>query len=300
MDNIIDDINQLKIEKKAVVLSHNYQLPEIQDIADFVGDSLELSRNALITDAKIIVFCGVHFMAETAKILSPLKVVLLPDMRSSCPLANMITVDDVRRLRHENPKASVVCYINTSADVKAECDICCTSSNAIEIVNSVPSDTVIFLPDRNLGNYVSKYTDKKVIIWNGFCPTHETLKVEDVLELKKQYSNAKFVAHPECREDVLNLADKVTSTSGIIRYVKNDSSNSFIIGTETAILHRLQKENPNKTFIPASRRMFCPNMKYVNLESLHESLLNKQHEIEVPEKIRKKAYLVIQKMLDIS
>jgi quinolinate synthase len=297
--NIIDEIEQLKIEKKAVILAHNYQLPEIQDVADFVGDSLELSRTAANTDAKIIVFCGVNFMAETAKILSPMKTVILPDLRSGCPLADMVTVEDVKKLRNENPKASVVCYINTPADVKAECDICCTSSNAVDVVNSVLADTVVFLPDRNLGNYVSKFTNKKMIIWNGFCPTHESLKAEDVLEIKKQYPDAKFVAHPECREEVLKLADKVTSTSGILRYVKADPSKDFIIGTETAILHRLKKENPDKNFIPASRKMFCQNMKYNNLESLHKSLLEEQPEIEVPEKIREKAYETIVRMLNV-
>ncbi|MFA5778608.1 MAG: quinolinate synthase NadA [Elusimicrobiota bacterium] len=297
--DIIEEINRLRIEKRAVILSHNYQLPEIQDIADFVGDSLELSRKASSTDAKIIVFCGVNFMAETAKILSPAKTVLLPDLRSGCPLANMITVEDVKKLRKENPKAAFVCYINTYCDVKAECDICCTSSNAVDVVNSVSADTVVFLPDRNLGNYVSKFTSKKMIIWNGFCPTHENLKTEDVLELKKIYPAAKFVAHPECTADVLKLADKITSTSGIIKYVKTEPSNDFIIGTETAILHRLKKENPDKNFIPASRKMFCPNMKYNNLESLYESLLNEQPEMDVPKKIREKAFLTIDRMLKI-
>ncbi|MBN1384432.1 MAG: quinolinate synthase NadA [Elusimicrobia bacterium] len=300
--NIIDEINNLKVEKKAVVLAHNYQLPEIQDIADFVGDSLELSRTAANTDAKIIVFCGVYFMAETAKILSPLKTVILPDLKSGCPLADMVTVEDIKKLRSENPSAAVVCYINTSADVKAECDICCTSSNAADIVNSVSADEVIFLPDRNLGNYVSKYTKKKIILWNGFCLTHELLKAEEVLELKKQFSaedNVKFVAHPECTEDVLKLADKVTSTSGILKYVKAEPSKNFIIGTETAIIHRLKKENPDKNFIPASRKMFCQNMKYNNLELLYEALSNEQPEIEIPEKIRKKAFEVIDRMLKI-
>jgi len=297
--DLTEEISRLKIEKRAVILSHNYQLPEIQDIADFTGDSLELSGKAASTDAKIIVFCGVHFMAETAKILSPMKTVLLPDLRSGCPLANMITVEDVKKLRLENPSASFVCYINTSADVKAECDICCTSSNAVDVVNSVPSDTIVFLPDRNLGNYVSKHTSKKMIIWNGFCPTHENLKVDDVVELKKQYPAAKFVAHPECTADVLELADKITSTSGIISYVKTEPSKEFIIGTETAILHRLKKENPDKIFIPASSKMFCQNMKYNNLESLYESLSNGHPEIEVPGKIREKAYLSIDRMLKV-
>ncbi|MFH0947996.1 MAG: quinolinate synthase NadA [Elusimicrobiota bacterium] len=323
--DLIKEINHLRVEKKAVILAHNYQLPEIQDIADFVGDSLELSRKAATTDAKIIVFCGVHFMAETAKILSPTKTVLLPDIRSGCPMADMITVSDVQKLRRENPKAEIVCYINTSANVKAECDICCTSSNAVDVVNSVTSDTVVFLPDRNLGNYVSKHTAKKkkmshgghgehgeesvssvlsvakkMIIWNGFCPTHENLKLDDVVELKKQYPAAKFVAHPECTSDVLEHADKITSTSGIIKYVKTEPSKDFIIGTETAILHRLKKENPGKNFIPASRKMFCPNMKYNNLELLYESLQNLQPEIDVPEKIRKRAFLTIDRMLQIS
>jgi len=297
--DIIDEIKRMRVEKRAVILAHNYQLPEIQDIADFVGDSLELSRTASTTDAKIIVFCGVNFMAETAKVLSPAKTVLLPDLRSGCPLANMIAVEDVKKLRKDYPKAAFVCYINTSADVKAECDICCTSSNAVDVVNSVSAETVVFLPDRNLGNYVSKHTAKKIMNWNGFCPTHENLKAEEVLELQNPYPATKFVAHPECTADVLELADKITSTSGIIKYVKTESSQSFIIGTETAILHRLTKENPGKNFIPASRKMFCQNMKYNNLSSLYESLLNEQPEIEVPEKIREKAFLAIDRMLKI-
>ena len=297
--DIIEQINRLKITKNAVILSHNYQLPEIQDIADFVGDSLELSRKAAATTADIIVFCGVHFMAETAKVLSPAKTVLLPDLRSGCPMADMITVDDVRKLRLANPKATIVCYINTSADVKAECDICCTSSNAVDVVNSVETETVVFLPDRNLGNYVSKHTEKKMVIWNGFCPTHENLKINDVIELKANYPDSKFVVHPECTEDVLKLADKITSTSGMLKYVKTEPSKNFIIGTETAILHRLKKENPDKNFIPASRAMFCQNMKYNNLSLLHSSLLNEQPEIDVPEKIREKAFFVIDRMLKI-
>lgn len=297
--NIIDEIHSLKVEKRAVVLAHNYQPAEIQDVADFVGDSLELSRHAADTDAKIIVFCGVHFMAETAKILSPLKTVILPDLRSGCPLANMIALEDVKKLRQENPSAAIVCYVNTSADVKAECDICCTSSNAVDVVNSVGSNTVVFLPDRNLGNYVSKNTQKKMIIWNGFCPPHEALKKEDILELKKQYPDAKFVAHPECMENVLDLADKITSTSGILKYAATEPSKNFIIGTETGILHRLKKENPDKNFIPASSKMFCPNMRYNNLELLHESLLNEQPEVEIPERIRQKAFLSIDRMLKI-
>ncbi|MEW6556212.1 MAG: quinolinate synthase NadA [Elusimicrobiota bacterium] len=295
--DLIEEINRLKVEKKAVILSHNYQLPEIQDIADFVGDSLELSRTAAATNAKIIVFCGVHFMAETAKILSPMKTVILPDLRSGCPLANMVSTEDVQKLRQQHPNATFVCYINTSADVKAECDICCTSSNAVDVVNSVNTEKVVFLPDRNLGNYVAKQTTKKMIIYNGFCPIHENLKKEDVVGLKNQYPDAKFVAHPECTADILELADKVASTSGIINYVKTNLAKHFIIGTETGILHRLKKENPDKNFIPAAPTMFCQNMKYNNIESLYSALDNEQPEIEVPEQIREKAFLTIDRML---
>ncbi|OQA90674.1 MAG: Quinolinate synthase A [Elusimicrobia bacterium ADurb.Bin231] len=295
--NLVDDIKKLKSKKKAVILAHNYQRPEIQDIADFVGDSFELSLAAANTDASIIVFCGVLFMAETAKIISPLKKVLLPDARAGCPLADMIKPEDVKKLRLEYPGAAVVCYINTSAAVKAECDICCTSSSAVSVVNSLDSDTVIFLPDRNLGRYVSGLTDKKMIIWNGYCPTHEFLSAEDIKKLKKEYPAAKFVVHPECKEEVIKLADEVTSTSGILRYAKTEKSDTFIIGTEEGILHRLGIENPGKRFIHASKYMMCQDMKYITLDSLYASLDKEETEIHIPKDISERAGATIKRML---
>lgn len=296
---LTERIKVLKQKNNAVILAHNYQLPEIQDAADFVGDSFELSRVAAASDAGTIVFCGVHFMAETAKIISPGKKVILPDLRSGCPLADMVTASDVRKLRAQNPGAGVVCYINTSAEVKAECDICCTSSNAVEVVESLPSETVVFLPDKNLGGYVARHTKKKMVLWTGYCPTHERLKKEDVLELKKEFPRAKFVAHPECRAEVLEIADHVASTSGIIRFVKADPAEIFIIGTEVALLHRLKKENPGKYFIAASKNMYCPNMKFNNLDSLLKALETGGPEIDVPQEIIEKAQSSIRRMLDI-
>jgi len=297
--DIKEQINLLKKKKNAIILAHNYQLPEIQDIADFTGDSFELSRIAADNNAEMIVFCGVHFMAETAKIVSPKKKVILPDLRSGCPLADMVTAEDVKKLRIDNPGAGVVCYINTSADVKAECDICCTSSNAVEVVESLPVETVIFVPDRNLGSYVSKRTKKKMILWEGFCPTHENLKKDDIIQTKKEFPQAEFVAHPECRLEVLELADRVASTSGIIKYVKSSQRGIFIIGTEIGLLHRLKKENPDKYFIAASKQMFCRNMKYNNLELLYSALENEGPEINVQPDTIKKAQSSIRKMLDI-
>ena len=296
---MISRIEQLKKQRQAIILAHNYQRDEVQDIADYVGDSLGLAQTAAKTDAKVIVFCGVHFMAETAKIVSPKKKVILPDLRSGCPLADMVTAEDVKKLRIDNPGAGVVCYINTSADVKAECDICCTSSNAVEVVESLPVETVIFVPDRNLGSYVSKRTKKKMILWEGFCPTHENLKKDDIIQTKKEFPQAEFVAHPECRLEVLELADRVASTSGIIKYVKSSQRGIFIIGTEIGLLHRLKKENPDKYFIAASKQMFCRNMKYNNLELLYSALENEGPEINVQPDTIKKAQSSIRKMLDI-
>jgi len=297
--DLIEKIKKLKEDRDAIILAHNYQLPEIQDIADFVGDSLELSRIAKNAKEKIIVFCGVHFMAETASILAPEKKVLLPDINSGCPLANMISPDDVKRLKREFPNAKVVAYINTSAEVKAESDYCCTSANAISVVEKVPSDEIIFIPDRNLGYYVSKHTNKKIYIWNGFCPTHQRILPQDIEKLKSKHPNAKVVVHPECRREVLDLADKIASTSGIIKFVKEDEGNEYIIGTEMGILHRLRKEVPEKIFYPASYLSVCPNMKKNTLEKVLWALEELNPEVKVPEPIRTRALKAIENMLNL-
>ena len=298
-EGIIREIEELKLRRNAVILAHNYQIGEIQDIADFVGDSLELSRKAAGTDAETIVFCGVLFMAETAAILSPEKSVLLPDLRAGCPLANMISPEALKMLREDHPQAPVVTYVNSSAEVKAESDICCTSANALKVVDSLPQEKIIFVPDRNLCGWVSRSTNKELICWEGFCPTHEVLRKEDVLKVKKAHPEAKFVAHPECLEEVLNLADQVASTSGILSFARESSARELIIGTETGMLHRLRKDNPDKKFYPASEKMVCPNMKYHTLEKVRDSLKEMVHIIKVPEEIRVEAYQSIEKMLDL-
>jgi quinolinate synthase len=298
-EEILKEIEELKVRRNAIILAHNYQVGEIQDIADFVGDSLELSRKAAATDAETIVFCGVLFMAETAAILSPEKNVLLPDLRAGCPLADMISPEALKMLKQDHPQAAVVCYVNSSAEVKAESDICCTSANAVKVVNSLTQEKVIFVPDRNLCHWAARSTDKELICWEGFCPTHEVLRKEDVLNVKRAHPEAKFVAHPECLEEVLDLADEVTSTSGILNFARETSAKELIIGTEIGMLHRLRKENPDKRFYPASEKMVCPNMKYHTLEKVRHSLKEMVHLIKVPEEIRARAYESIKKMLDL-
>ncbi|PMQ01485.1 MAG: quinolinate synthase [Dictyoglomus sp. NZ13-RE01] len=295
--DIVERIRKLKKERNAIILAHNYQLPEVQDIADFVGDSLELSRIAKEVKEEVIVFCGVHFMAETASILAPEKTIILPDINAGCPLANMITSEDIKKLREKYPNALVVAYVNTSAEVKAESDYCCTSANAISVVEKVPSDEVIFVPDRNLGYYVSKHVNKKMYIWNGFCPTHQRILPQDIEIMKNKYKNAKVVVHPECRKEVLDMADKIASTSGIIKFVKEDNNKEYIIGTEMGILHRLRKEAPDKIFYPASSLAVCPNMKKITLEKILWALEDLKPIVKVEEPIRSKAYRAIEKML---
>ncbi len=297
--DLVERVKKLKKERNAIILAHNYQLPEIQDIADFVGDSLELSRIAKGVEEEVIVFCGVHFMAETASILAPEKKVLLPDINAGCPLANMITPEDVRRLREKFPKALVVAYINTSAEVKAESDYCCTSANAVDVVEKVPSEEIIFIPDRNLGYYVSKNTNKKMYIWDGFCPTHQRILPQDIEKLKREYPNAKVVSHPECRKEVLELSGKIASTSGIIKFVKEDDGREYIIGTEMGILYRLRRECPDKLFYPASFLGVCPNMKKNTLEKVLWALEDLDPEVKVPEPIRSKALKAIENMLNL-
>jgi quinolinate synthase len=292
-------VSTLKKKRNAVILVHNYQLGEVQDIADFVGDSLELSQNAAKTGADVIVFCGVHFMAETASIVCPDKVVLLPDINAGCPMANMITAERLRAMKKEHPAAVVVCYINSSAEVKAESDICCTSANAVEIVGSLDTRDLIFIPDQYLGHYVSARTGGKMILWPGFCPTHIRIEPERIKELKREYPQAKVVVHPECRPEVIALADEVASTSGMCRYAQRPEVKEMVVGTEIGIIHRLRKENPGKRFIPVSEQAICPNMKLITLEKVVRSLEEMSPEVKVPERIRLKAVAAVNRMLEV-
>jgi quinolinate synthase len=296
---LVERISVLRKKRNAVILVHNYQLGEVQDIADFVGDSLELSRNAAKTTADVIVFCGVHFMAETASIICPHKVVLLPDVNAGCPMADMITPERLRAKKKEHPQAAVVCYVNSSAAVKAESDICCTSTNAVEVVESLDAPEILFIPDQYLGHYVSTRTDRKLILWPGFCPTHVRIKPERIKELKQEYPQAKVVVHPECRPEVIALADEVSSTSGMCRYARRDEVREMIVGTETGIIHRLKKENPGKRFIPVSEQAICPNMKLTTLEKVVWSLEEMSPEVKVSEEIRLRAIAAVDKMLRV-
>jgi quinolinate synthase len=294
-------IEYLKHERNAVVIVHNYQRDEIQEIADYSGDSLALARAAVATTAEVIVFCGVHFMAESASILNPDKKVLLPAKEAGCPLADMITVEKLRRKKQEFPEAAVVCYVNSSAEIKAESDVSCTSSNAIEVVRSIKNRQIIFVPDKNLGRYVqSQVRDKKIILWEGFCPTHIRLTEEDVVKAKKTYPGAEFIAHPECRPEVLRLADHICSTGGMFTYAKQSKTKVFIIGTESGMLYKLREENPGKEFYVPTAHLICANMKLTTLGWVAHSLENLVHEIQVPDRIRDKARKTLERMLALT
>ena len=303
MTNIVDRIKKLKKEKNAVILSHNYQLPEVQDIADFVGDSLGLSIEAARTDAAIIVFCGVHFMAETAKILSPQKIVLLPDKNAGCPMADMIDAEGLKSLQAKHPDAVTVCYVNTTAAVKAQCDYCCTSANALKIVQNIllnhKDKEIIFVPDQYLAQNVAAQVKHDFIIWEGYCPTHAKILPENIMQAKRLHPKAKVVVHPECRPEVTALADVVTSTEGMSKYIKKAPETEFIIGTETGIIHRMKKENPDKYFYPVTEMAVCPNMKKITLEKVLWSLEDLSYEIIVPPDIMEKARLSIERMLQV-
>jgi quinolinate synthase len=291
----------LRRERNAVILAHNYQRPEVQDIADFVGDSLGLSQEAAKTKADVILFCGVDFMAETAMILCPDRTVLVPDENAGCPMANMLTVRELREKKKEHPDAVVVTYVNSTAAVKAESDICCTSANAVQVVQSIPRDRrIIFTPDESLGDFVASCTGRRLILWPGYCPTHHRILAEDVQRERALHPKAKVVVHPECTADVINLADYVASTSGILKRAREPGEFEFIIGTEIGILHRLQRENPAKTFYPASRLADCPNMKLNTLEKILWSLEDNAYRVTVPEDIRARALKAIERMLAVS
>ncbi len=298
--NLKEEIQKLKKDRRAVILSHYYQRPEIQEVADFVGDSLELSRQAAQTDAEVIVFCGVHFMAESAAILSPDKIVVLPEENAGCPMAEMITAIDLVRWKESFPGATVVCYVNTSAEVKAESDIACTSANAVKVVNALPPEkNILFVPDQNLGNYVARQTGRKIYVWEGYCHTHAKLTRAEVLAAKKEHPDALVLVHPECRPEVVELADQVASTSGILRFARVDAAKKFIIGTETGILHQLSRQCPGKEFYPASPKMICPNMKATTLEKLHRALETCEPRVTVPPDVRVRALKSLERMLAI-
>jgi quinolinate synthase len=292
-----EEILQLKQERNAIILAHNYQRPEVQDIADLTGDSLELARAAAAMEGDVIVFCGVDFMAETAAILAPEKTVLLPAPDACCPMAGMVTAEELRFARSRHPGAAVVCYVNTMADVKAESDICCTSANAVSVVNAVKEDMVIFVPDKNLGQYAARFTGKKVLPWEGFCLVHDRYTPTDVARAQEAHPGAVVLVHPECRPEVIDLADHVASTSGIVRYVKTSPGTEFIIGTEIGILHRLFKECPGKHCFPLSDKAICVNMKKTTLTHVRDALVTGQPGITVPDEIADRARRAIERML---
>ena len=293
-------ISGLKEELKAVIVAHNYQRAEVQDIADFVGDSLELSRQCIKVDAETIIFCGVRFMAESAAILNPDRTVLLSQGSAGCPLADMINIDELRGWKQRYPGVPVVCYINSSAEIKAESDVCCTSANGVQIVNSIPGNDILFVPDQNLGHYISTQTEKNVILYPGFCYVHHRLKPEQVKLAKQLHPEAQVIVHPECRPEVIALAEAALSTSQMLRYVKASSHQSFIIGTEEGILHRLRLENPDNSFYLISNSQICIDMKKTTLETVVQTMERRQNIITVPEEVRLKAKHAVERMLEVS
>jgi quinolinate synthase len=297
--DIIDKILKLKKEKNAIILAHNYVLGEIQDIADFCGDSLELSRKAVSIAEDVIIFCGVKFMAETAKILSPQKTVLHPVPESGCPMADMATAEDLIEFKKRYPGAITVCYVNSTADLKTEVDICCTSGNAEKVIASIPKDKqIIFLPDKNLGANIAKKLNREMILWDGFCPTHMRITDEMVERKKKEFPNAKVIVHLECKPDVVDLADAALSTAGMLEYAQKTEAKEIIVGTELGIIHRLQKENPDKMFISISEQAVCMNMKMIELQDVLDSLEKMQHRVILDDETIKRAKLPITKMLE--
>jgi quinolinate synthase len=297
---LIEKIEVLKQRRNAVILAHNYQPGEIQDIADFTGDSLGLSIKAAQTEAQVIVFCGVQFMAETAAILSPEKTVLLPDKSAGCPMADMITAEQLHKLKQQHPEALVVCYVNSTAEVKAESDYCCTSANAVELVSSISKDKqIIFVPDQHLGRFVAERTGRDIVLWPGYCRSHVMITEDDIKTAKAKYPDAIILAHPECSEPVKELSDELLSTGQMLKFAAESTAKQFIIATETGIIHTLKKQNPKAEFIPASNRAICHNMKKITLEKIIWALEDMQYEISVPEAIRVKARKALDKMVEI-
>ncbi len=308
MNTLVEKIEKLKQKHNAVILAHNYQSGEIQDIADFTGDSLGLSITASKTDADVIVFCGVIFMAETAAILSPDKVVLLPEKHAGCPMADMITSEELKKLKEKHPNAFVVCYVNSTAEVKAESDYCCTSANAVEVVNSLPTDKeIIFVPDKNLGQYTAQKTSRDLILWPGYCPSHVMITEKDIEDARKKLPDAIVMTHPECSEFARAVSDQILSTGQMLKFAKQSKIRKFIVATETGIIHTLKKENPDAEFIAAAPRAICPNMKKITLEKvlwaledLESSAAEKsKFRVTVPHEIRKKAKKSLDRMVEI-
>ncbi len=297
-EELKENIRKLLKERNAIMLAHNYQRDEIQELADITGDSLYLSQVSASCKEEVIIFCGVHFMAESAAVLAPEKTVILPNMEAGCPMADMITAEMLIKWKKENPGIPVVTYVNSTAAVKAESDICCTSANALSVVNSLEGDTVMMAPDMNLAQYTARFSRKKVLWWKGFCPTHQILNVRDIIVLKEKHPDAKIVVHPECPPKVIDLADHVCSTSGMYRYCKESDATSFIVGTELGILCRLRRENPEKRFF-LPEVMICTNMKVTTLEDVHEALLSMNNRITVEEPIRSRAFIALDKMLKV-
>ncbi|MBE0479193.1 quinolinate synthase NadA [Candidatus Aerophobetes bacterium] len=301
-NELVEKIKKLTKEKEATILAHNYQIPQVQDIADYVGDSLQLSRIAQKIPCRIIVFCGVSFMAETAKILSPEKMVLLPRNEADCPMAAMVNPDSLREFRQMYPDAKVLSYVNTTAEVKAESDVCCTSANAIEVARNMDARKIIFLPDKNLASFVTKFVNenKQIIPYPGYCYVHERVQVENIIKAKKGHPDAEVIVHPECRPEVIEVADKVASTGGMIKYVKESPCKKFIIGTEEGIIHRLKKENPQKEFFTAGPALICRNMKFTTLKDVYLSLKEEKYQVMVRDDIRKRARVALDRMLEYS
>lgn len=297
--DIKERVAELKQQRNAVILVHNYQIPEVQDLADFLGDSLGLSQQAAATDADVIVFCGVHFMAQTAKLLSPDRTVLMPDPTAGCPMADMITPQQLRRFKAEHPGAPVVAYVNTTAEVKAESDICCTSANAVKIVESLDADTVLFIPDMHLADWVARHTDKQIIPWGGYCPTHVRINPATIEYMKQQQPDAVVIVHPEARHEVLDMADKVASTGGMVKFARETEAREIIVGTEEGMVYRLRRENPDKTFYTVPHTV-CPNMKKTTAAKVVASLENMQYEIDIAPEIAERARRAVERMLEVS
>jgi quinolinate synthase len=299
-ERLVREILNLKRKRDAVILAHNYQIGEVQDIADYTGDSLGLSLQASKTRAQVILFCGVGFMAETAAIICPDKVVLMPDENAGCPMANMITVRQLREMKKRYPKARVVCYVNTTAAIKAESDICCTSANAVKVVSSIPKEIpIIFVPDKSLGDYVARQCGREMLLWNGYCPTHHRILAQHIIAMRREHPQAVVMVHPECTADVIELADQALSTGGMRRYARETDARELVVGTEVGLLHSLRKDNPQKTFYPASDMADCPNMKLNTLEKMLWALEDMVYQVRVPENIRVRASKAIERMLSL-
>lgn len=300
-ETIVDEINRLKAERKAVILAHNYQRAEVQAIADFTGDSLELARKATQVEVDVIVFCGVYFMAETAAILNPTKTVLIPDASAGCPMADMITGEQLRALKAEHPGALAVCYVNSTAEVKAECDMCVTSGNAEKVMASLPKGReILFVPDQHLGGYIAGKRGEKYVLWPGYCPTHQRLTAKKIADARAAHPGAPVLVHPECPKEVRDAADACLSTGGMCAYARESAANEIIVGTEVGIIHRLRTENPAKVFWPVDEATVCPNMKKTTLENLRDSLRDMSPRVVVDAEIAAKAKRAIDAMLAVS